>query len=341
MRSADVQGLIVAASVFLAACDRTPDTDLEGERPEPVVVYAAFEDDAYLQDLFAEYQEHSGVLVIVRRGKPAEIVNDLIENRISPPADVLMTRSVTDVWRAAEEGALRPLYSESTREQTPGWSRDPDDLWFGTGYRTAVVVHKMPELRDSNLPDFATLAESRFANTLCLSSSANTVNRTVIAMMIDAIGVRPAEIAVRGWIGNLALPVLDTEAQLIAAIDAGSCRIGIVSSASIAQAKADNAQLDVSVLTPATTYADIDGIGIARHARNPDGAAALAEWLLSTGTQSAYALKNFAYPANASAKYADSLDAAGPDRVSDKNVGLVAWQEEAAAKLAERARYRR
>jgi len=332
---------MTAASIVLAACNQAPATAATAVRSEPVVVYAAFEDDTYLQDLFAEYSEESGVLVIVRRGESAGIVDDLIENKISPPADLLVTQSVTDIWRAAEEGALRALYSDFVRERSSAWSRDPDDLWFGLSYRTAVIVHNTAGLAGEGVPDFAALAEPRFANALCLSSSANAVNRTVIAMLIETMGVRPAEIAVRGWIGNLALPVFDTEAQLIAAIDAGSCRFGIASSTAFAAAMRADPRPGISVLPPDTTYANIDGIGVARHARNPDGAVALVEWLFSTDAQSAHAKQSLMYPANTSAKYANTLDAAGPENVSSKNVGLVAWHEEAAAKLAERARYRR
>ncbi len=340
MRSATVTALITAVSVLLAACDRAPEKPGDDSRQEPVVVYAAFEDDAQLRDLFAAYTEQTGVMVIVRRGEAKSIVNDVIENRISPPADVLMTRSVTDVWRAAEEGALRPMFSVSAREQLPAWSRDPDDLWLATGYRTAVVVHAMEDLGNADLPDFASLAEPRFRKSLCLSSSANKVNSAVIAMMIEAMGVRPAEIAVRGWIANLALPVFDTEAQLIDAIRSGSCRIGIASSSAIARAQNDDSKLEVSLITPATTYADVDGIGVARHARNPEGAIALVYWLFSKDVQEALALQNRTYPANGSAQYDRALDASGPDNVSPRNVGLVAWHAVAAAKLAERARYR-
>jgi len=339
MRSRIVAVLAFAMVALCAGCEKTPEGTSEKSRQEPVVVYAAFEDDANLRELFETYTEETGALVIVRRGEPVSIVNDLIENRISPPADVLMTQSVTGVWRAAEEGALRPLYSESVGEQSPAWSHDPDDLWFGTGFRTAVIVGDTDAIAEAELADFAALAEQRFAGQLCLSSSANEVNRTVVAMMIESMDVRPAELVVRGWMQNLAKPVVQTEAQVIAAIRAGDCRFGIVSGTAFAVAMANDPQAKISVVTPATTFAAIDGIGVARHAHNPDGAAKLVEWLFSIDVQEKMALQNLTYPANSSAAHDDTLDPAGPESVSPKNVGLVAWHEVAATKLAERARY--
>ena len=339
MRSPFVTALLVAIVVFGTGCEKQDAGRTEEVRQQPVVVYAAFEDDAELRELFETYTEETGVLVIVRRGEPESIVNDLIENRISPPADVLMTRSVAGVWRAAEEGALRPLYSDVVRERSPAWSRDPDDLWFGTAFLTAVIVGSRDAEAETALPNYAALAEQRFAGQLCLSSSTNQINRAVIAMMIETMDVRSAELAVRGWMKNLARPVLDTEAAVIAAIRSGDCRYGIVSSSAFAAAMGNDPQAEVSVFTPDVTFADIDGVGIARHARNAEGAAKLVEWLFSTEVQEKMASQQPVFPVDRSAAYDDALADAVPQSVSPKNVGLVAWHEPEAAKLAERARY--
>ncbi len=325
--------------MLAAACGKAPDDPARDVRPDPVVVYAAFNDDAVLRDALAAYTDETGVLVIVRNGDPDAIVDDVIENEISPPADVLITRSVAPIWRAAEEGALRPHYSEALRGRTPEWSRDPDDLWFGTAFRTAVIAHAASNPDVAQVADFAALAEPRFRGTLCLSTSANPINRAVIAMMIEELGVRPAEIAVRGWIANLARPVFETESDLIAAIQSGACAAGIVSSQAIAMARQSDAAAAVAVAVPPTTYAEIQGVGIARHARNPAGAAALVDWLFSTDVQQRHTAVELTYPAEVSARHHADLDAAGRDHVAARNVGLVGWRQIDAARLAERARY--
>lgn len=305
-------GLIASVSLLLTACERPAEIAADGERKEPVVVYIAFEDDAKLQESFAKYTEETGVLVIARRGASQEIVTDLIENRVSPPADVLVTKSVIDVSRAAEEGALRPIASHALRTRSPAWSRDPDSLWAGIGIRTAVIVFDAAAMSVEKSLHYASLQETRFAGKLCLSSSSNAINRTVIAMLIGELGVRPAELVVRGWMKNLAMPVFNSEAQVLQAIESGECAIGIVSSPAAAAS-------DVSSHSPSPAFANVDGIGIGRHARNPDGALALVDWL------------------------AEELPGArfdGVDQSIEKNVGLVAWYHEDAIKLAERAQYR-
>ena len=330
---------IAMLAVLAAACSKAPEEPASEVRRDPVVVYAAFKDDAALRDTLAAYTDETGVLVIVRSGDPDAIVDDVIENEISPPADLLITRSVVPVWQAAEEGALRPHYSETRRERTPAWSRDPDDFWFSTAFNSAVVAYAASNAEVTESVGFAALAEPRFRGGLCLSTSANPINRAVIAMMIEEMGVRPAEIAVRGWIANLARPVFETESDLIAAIQSGACGAGIVSSRAIALARQTDVTAGVAVTVPATTYAEIDGVGIARHARNPEGAAALVDWLFSTPVQQNHTAAELTYPTLVAARHHVNLDSAGRDNVAAMNVGLVAWHQDAAAKLAERARY--
>jgi len=300
-------------AVCCASCGQPTESQSPDVRQEPVVVYAAFEDDAALVNAAERYTENTGVLVIVRRGVATRIVNDLIENKVSPPADVLATRSVVDAWRAADESALRPLFSEAAHEQVPAWARDLDDLWFGTKVHSAAIVHNLASLQTGDVPDVGALAEPRFSGMVCLSSSRISVNRTVIATMVGKLGIRPAELVVRGWIKNLAAPPFDDEAQLIRAIESGVCGIGIVSNTALAAANAD-----LEEIVPATWYADAETVGIARHARNPAGATQFVEWLL--------------------------VDSASPGVVGDQsvnreNVSVVAWHAEDAIKLAERARY--
>lgn len=311
MRRIGMSGLVAAAVNLVSACgqDPQPAPDI---RHEPVVVYAAFEDDAPVREMFARYSEDMGVLVIVRRGTPQKIVNDLIENKISPPADVLMTRSVTGIWRAAEKGALRPIASKAVAANSPKWSRDPDGLWAGTAFRSAIIAYDAATVSADSLVSYEALAEPQFQGKLCLSSSAESINRVVIAMLIDALGVRPAELAVRGWMKNLAQPVYESESVLLQAIGSGHCEIGIASSSAAAAS-------GLATHSPAATFADVDGVGIGRHARNPEGALALVEWMFAELPGSTF----------------DSLDAAG-----QKNVSLVAWHFEEAVELMERAHYR-
>lgn len=296
--------LLVLALVVGCTAEEGVEPD-ERPSPDPVVVYVAYEDTTAVRELLDQFSADTGVVIIDRRGPADRIVQDLVDNSVSPPADLLLTRSVVHAWRAAEEGALRPVYSDLIGETVPAWAMDPDRFWFAKAADHAVIAYRGDRPAVSDLAD---LADESFAGRLCLSSSKNGMNRAVIAMLIESLGTRPAELAVRGWISNLATGPFGSEAELLEAIRSGACEVGVVS-ASVAR------RAGVPVLEPASLYADIEAVGVGRHAHNADGAVRLAEWL------------------------AARFDATGVASTGARNVGVIAAHYEEAVKLAERARF--
>lgn len=318
-----------ACLVPLAGCSRSSDGSAKAVRPVPVVVYVASEDDGYLTDLVRDYRDASGTVIIVRRGPADSIVTDQIANRVEPPADVLITRSVADIRRAADHGSLRPLAAAGVEPPVPDWLRDAEGYWAALGEREAVIAYDPDSVGMAAGTGYAMLAEPRFGNRLCLTSSRNPVNLAVIAQLIAAQGVRPAELVVRGWISNLARPVFESDAEVVAAIAAGTCGIGIVSSAAMPESGGG-----IAVAVPSPAYADADAVGIGRHAHNPDGAAAFVEWLFRPEIQQRLATKTLDYPANPRAKLPERL----PD-TDGRDATLASRYIEDAVKLAVRAHY--
>jgi iron(III) transport system substrate-binding protein len=314
--------LLLAFVATVSACSRegAPQSAQVAEAPtsEAVVVYAAYDDKTYLPALFNEFTQKTGTVVIVRNGEVPGIVDDVILKRTTPPADVLITPSVAGAWRVAEESELRPNYSTAVAS-LPEWFRDPDKYWAALGYRAAVIVFDPRQIDAAELGSYEDLADTALRRKLCLTSSQRAINRAVIAMLVEKLGKREAELAVRGWVANLAREVFDTDAALLQAINSGECAVGIASSGAIAGTR-------LGVHRPAVTYFDIEAIGITRHARNPEAAAALIDWLLSPDIQARHAAQTGGLPVTESGAPMHSIV-------------LVAAGLEEAAKLAERARY--
>lgn len=275
-------------------------------------MYASYADKSYLPALFDAYTKETGTIVIVRNGDAENIVDDVIRNDISPPADVLITPSVRGVHSAAEEGALRPLSAGLAESRVPAQLRDADNFWTALTYRGTAIVG------DPEASDLESLADPGYRGRLCLSSSSIPSNRVALAVLIDKYGVRDAELLVRGWVANLARQPFDTEEKMLSAIAKADCEVGI---ASVTAAKRHGISF---VELPG--YADVEAAGVARHARNPEGAQTLIEWLLSDRVQVRHAESTFSTAA--------SSGFPGP-----RNVSIVAWHYGEAVKLAERARY--
>ena len=325
-------GLLAVLS--LGACERpAPEPLTPAPRPEPVVVYASYEDQNYLPSLFAEFTRETGIPVSVRHRPEQQIVNEVIEKRGSPPADMLLTRSVHGVWRAADEGALRPLQSEKVASVVPDSLRGPDGYWTAIGFDTINVVCSAGNTRDcESVSMFDDLSEPEFQGQLCLSAPSLAVNRTLIAAMIADHGLRPAETLVRGWIKNLVLPPYDNEEALLQAVAAGKCRLAVVSG----HAYREFGRPTVAAKWPQPGYFDVAAVGIGRHARNPESARRLVEWLVGTDAQTAQFEVTGLHPANPDIP---GISAASPVTARERNAAVFGLFETEAVKLAERARW--
>ncbi len=330
--------LILCAAIVTTACgEREPVASLVEHRPEPVVVYASYKDETYLPTLFADFTRETGIPVTVRHADTNENVENVIANRGFPTADLLLTPTANGVWRAAEEGALRPVSSETMKASVPAQFRGPDSYWTGVTVQSTRIVFDTQAISSSEIRHYEDLGNPAFMKKLCLTSSTLAANRSLVGMLIDVHGVRPAEIIVRGWIRNLALPPFETETELMRAIDAGSCSVGIVSNTRTRLISPDSGGREIGMRTPEPVHVVTEAIGINRHAREPEAARQLLEWLLTVEVQEQHADATATSPVVWNAVGTGSSWA---QQLGERNVVSSVRLDDDARKLAERARYR-
>jgi iron(III) transport system substrate-binding protein len=325
---------LLLAVLVLGACERpAPEGPAGVERLEPVVVYASFEDENYLPALFAEFTHATGIPVTVRHRPEHQIVAEVIEKRGAPPADLLLTRSVRGVWRTSDEGALRPLQSGEIARVVPAWLRDPDGYWTAIGFEPIHVVCGADNPQDcESIAAYQDLGKPGFRGRVCLSAAALAVNRTLVAGLIADHGVRPAELIVRGWVANLAFPPFESEAALLQALDAGRCGVAVVSGLALHAFSG----LTVAATWPQPGYFGVVAVAINRHARSPDAARRLADWLLGGSAQAQQFAATGLQPANPDVAAGPSVF---PAAEGMHNAGVFGRHEPDAVKLAERARW--
>lgn len=286
--------------LLLAACG-------PGEPQGPAVhVYASEDDPADVQRLLAEFTDETGIPVSFTWGKSSDNAARLIQ-KSGRPADVLFTDNVVDIWRAAEEGALRPITSAQLETINPHL-RDPDNYWAAL-HRRFIVIAASPGAAFQSSGGYDDLGAASYNGKVCLSSVENSVNRALIAMLIEDLGEKPAERLVRAWMMNLPRPPFETEEQLLAALESGACEYGVVSESLIR----DGAMRKTG---PVPLYATISAVGVGRHAAQPERAQRLVDWILR------------AHPPGGLAEW------------NGRNIGVVGALDDDVRRLAERVGYR-
>jgi iron(III) transport system substrate-binding protein len=189
---------------------------------------------------------------------------------------------------------------------------------------------------------YASLADDRWQGRLCVSSSAVPGNRSLIAFLIARHGARDAEIIVRRWRANTATGFLADDNALLEAIADAHCEIGIVDSAKLAAFSAGNPDAPVAAhwFPDATnTLTDVSAAAITRHAKQPDVARALLEWLTGADANALFAGRRFEFPVNGNAALATVVAPWSGRLPADGGYAELGFLLEEARLLSERARY--
>ena len=310
----------------------------------PVVVYSTYGAEV-VKPVFDAYTEETGLRVYLLTGSYEHLTGKVHQPGSDPVADLFIADNVADLWRAAEQDVFRPTRSDVIAKRVPAQLRDPEHLWTALGVRARVIAYNT-QLVDAaeigSVSDYASLGAEDFRDRLCLSSSTVAANVSLIAMLINDNGIRDAEVIVRGWRANLATSGYDGDHDLLQAIAAGQCALGVADSSEVARFLGANAGSNLAAhwfQDPGVTHINASGGGVTRHAKNAAGAVSLLHWLTSESANALFVLSLLEFPANAGAVTPDAIAAWSGFEANPVNLSGLGYLQEDASKLADRARY--
>lgn len=309
----------------------------------PVVVYSA-RAEQLIKPLFDAYTAETGVEILYTTDSEQPLIQKLMAEGQTTPADLLLTVDAGNLWYAAEQGVLRPVRSEVLSGNIPENLRDPENQWFALSVRARTIVYDSRIIEPSALRDYAGLADEKWRGKLCLRTSAKVYNQSLVAMLIAQLGEQRTEEIVRGWVANLATEVFPNDTKLIEAIRDGQCEVGIVNTYYFGRLQKEDPDIPVALFWPDAAsggvHVNVSGAGVTRHADNPDGARALLEWLSQGEAQRVFAENNLEFPANPSVPADPLVSAWGEFAASPMNVATAGENQAAAVRLMDRAGYR-
>jgi len=334
---------LLTGLLALAGCSNS-DTP-EGSTPasKPVVVYSS-RAEQLIKPIFDRYTAETGVAIDYVTDSEQPLIQKLKAEGATTSADLLLTVDAGNLWYAAEQGVLRPSYSETLAANIPANLRDPDSLWFAMSVRARTIVYDKRKIDPSELTGYADLADKKWQGKLCLRTSTKVYNQSLVASLIWKLGEPATEVIVRGWVGNLATDVFSNDTKLIQAIEAGQCQVGIVNTYYLGRLLNESPDLPVAIFWPGKetggVHVNISGAGVTRHARNPEGALALLEWMSGEQAQALLGGDNFEYPANPAIAPHPLVAAWGQFSASPMNVAQAGVFQADAVKLMDRASYK-
>ena len=328
-----------ASKGFLAALALTA---LSGavQAADEVVVYSSRIDEL-IKPVFDAYTKKTGVAIKFITDKEAPLIARLKAEGANTPADLLITVDAGNLWQAEQEGVLQPTKSDIIDANIPAQYRSSTDSWTGLSLRARTIFYSTERVKPEELSTYEALADKNWEGRLCLRTSKKVYNQSLTATLIEAHGAEKTEEIVKGWVNNLATDVFPDDTALLQAIDAGQCDVGIVNTYYFGRLHAQNPQLKAKLFWPNQqdrgVHVNLSGIGLTKHAPNPDAARKLVEWMTSAEAQSIFADINMEYPANPDVKPSAEVAAWGEFKADTIPVEVAGKRQAEAIKMMDRA----
>ncbi len=309
---------------------------------EKLVVYTA-RNEQLIKPLFDAYTEETGTRIEFLTDKEAPLLARLEAEGKSTPADILMTVDAGNLWLATEKGLLAKIESPQLEKNIPAHLRDPDMRWFGLSVRARTIIFNPTMIQPAQLSTYAALAQPEFKGRLCLRTSKKVYNQSLTAVMLAELGEEKTEAIVRGWVANLATEPFASDDEVILAVAAGRCAVGVVNTYYFGRLKRSQPDLNVALFWPnqgageSGVHVNVSGAGVTTHANNKVGAQQFIEWLSKGDAQSMFASLNLEFPANESVAADPEVTAWGAFRQDKINVNEAGKLQTQAVKLMDRA----
>ena len=157
------------------------------------------------------------------------MIQRLISEGESSPADLLLTVDAGRLHRAKEAGVLQPIRSRVLYRNIPASLRDPDNQWFALTVRARVIVYSKDRVNPNDLSTYEDLASSKWKGRIAVRSSSNIYNQSLMASIIEANGKRKALAWAKAVRKNMARAPRGSDRDQARAVAAGIADIGVKS----------------------------------------------------------------------------------------------------------------
>ena len=306
--------------------------------------------EALIKPLLEQFTANSGIKVNLVTGKADALLQRLKSEGRNSPADLLLTTDAGRLHRAKEAGVLQPITSDKLNRAIPKHYRDPEGYWYGLSVRARPIIYALDRVKPEQLSTYEALSSPQWRGKICIRSSGNIYNQSLVASMIEANGIKATEQWANGLVANLGRPPQGGDRDQIKAVAAGQCDIAVANSyyyGKMVGSKKGNereAAAKTAIFWPNQndrgTHVNISGAAVTKAAKNRDAAVRLLEFLVSDKAQAWYAEKNFEYPVKVGVKSSDTLKSWGNFKADTLNLSILGKNNPQALMLMDRAHWR-
>lgn len=294
--------------------------------------------------LYAAFTEATGITINRIDDKEDPLLERIKSEGANSPADIFITVDAGRLWRAEE--VLAPVHSETINARIPEHLRHPDGLWFGFSTRARVIAYNKETVDPATIDSYDDLADPMWKGKVCMRSSSNIYNLSLLASLIAHEGVEKAEAWAKGVKDNFAREPEGGDTDQLKGVAAGECAVTLSNQYYYVRLVKSDKEEDravaekVGIIWPnqATTgtHVNISGAGMVKTAPHPEAAVKFLEFLASDQAQHYFSNGNNEYPAADVAFDNPELSALGAFKADTLNVSELGKNQAEAQAIYDR-----
>lgn len=323
----------------------------------PVVTYAADEVNLYsarkeklIKPLLDTFTKETGIKVNLVTAKAGPLLKRLKTEGLNSPADLLITTDAGRLHKANEAGVLQVTESDVLNKAVPASFRDPKGVWYGLSLRARPIFYVKDKVKPEELSTYEALADDKWKNRICIRSSSNIYNQSLVASMISNNGAEKTQAWANKFVSNLARKPKGGDRDQIKAAAAGECDIAIANTYYYGNMihgkdkKQNKAAEAVAIFWPNQAdrgaHVNISGIAMTKASKNKANAQKLMEFLVNEESQNWYAQVNYEYPVISSGDWSDTLKNWGEFKADSINLATLGELNKDASQLMDKAKWK-
>jgi iron(III) transport system substrate-binding protein len=266
------------------------------------------------QELFDAFTTETGIRVNVVKLDADPLLTRLETEGTSTDADLIFLADAGRLGRAKGKGLLKAFPNQPSLEVVPSYLKDNDQHWIGLTKRARILVYDPRRLQANQLSTYEALGQPDSTLRVAVRSSSHVYNQSLVASMIEQMGVNATSAWIEGLVNNFAIrdpltgsthPVGNDRDQAKAVYNQ-LADVAIMNSYYFGRMLFSEDISEVQVAASLAVYfpnqdtfgthINISGVGLTKHGKRQANALALLDFLLSSSSQKTFADGNFEYP---------------------------------------------
>ena len=274
-----------------------------------------------LKPLLVEFEKDTKIKVNIISGKSKALQKRIEQEGENTRADILLTVDAGNLYKAKHDNLLQSINSSKLNELIPSHLRDIDGYWYGLSIRSRVIMYNPKKVNINELSTYEDLANPKWKGRICIRSSSNIYNQSLLASLVSHLGIDKAE----NWAGkvveNFSRKPKGNDRTQMTSVVLEECDITLANTYYlgkwISSEKEDERKYAnmIAVFFPNQinrgAHINISGAAVVKYSKNPDNAIKLIEYLASKKAQELYAKANHEYPIRGNIEVSDIVKSWG------------------------------